>query len=141
MGIFDLGADASSIEEALADLDISGLSVSVDGGEVTISGEAASERVREKALAMVGEMDGVEEVIDDMSVTEDDEDDDEEGGGDDEGGRTHTVVYGDTLWGLSEKYYKDGSRYMEIFNANKALWKNYKNDPNVIHVGWELHIP
>ncbi len=142
MGVFDSGADASAIEEALENLDISGLSVSVDGGEVTISGEAASESVREKALAMVGEMDGVEEVVDDMSVSEDEDEDDEEGGGDDDDeGTTHTVVYGDTLWGLSEKYYKDGSRYMEIFNANKELWKAHKNDPNVIHVGWELHIP
>ncbi|TAG46315.1 MAG: BON domain-containing protein [Cytophagia bacterium] len=139
MGIFDSGADSSAIEEALQDLDISGLSVSVDGDEVTISGTAADDDVRAQALAIAGNIDGVETVIDDLSVAESDED--EEGGGSDEDGTVHVVKSGDTLWGLAEKYYGDGSRYMEIFNANKEIWKDYKNDPNVIYVGWELHIP
>lgn len=139
MGIFDSGADSSAIEEALQDLDISGLSVSVDGGEVTISGTAADDDVRAQALAIAGNIDGVETVIDDLSVADSDED--EEGGGSDEDGTVHVVKSGDTLWGLAEKYYGDGSRYMEIFNANKEIWKDYKNDPNVIYVGWELHIP
>jgi nucleoid-associated protein YgaU len=63
------------------------------------------------------------------------------GGGGGSGDTVHTVVPGDTLWGIAQKYYGDGNRYMEIFNANKAIWKNYKNDPNVIYPGWELHIP
>lgn len=142
MGIFDSGADASAIEEALQDLDISDLSVSVDGDEVTISGTAADDDVRAQALAIAGNIDGVETVIDDLSVEDDDDEDEEDDDDEDEDGETvHVVKAGDTLWGLAEKYYGDGSRYMEIFNANKAIWKNYKNDPNVIHIGWELHIP
>jgi nucleoid-associated protein YgaU len=148
MGVFDFEPDASAIEEALQDLDISNLSVSVDGGEVTISGTAASESVRNKALAIAGKIDGVETVVDDLYIADEDEGDDgeyEESDDtyeeDDEGNKVHKVVAGDTLWGLAEKYYGDGSRYMEIFNANKAVWKNYNNDPNVIHIGWKLIIP
>lgn len=34
--------------------------------------------------------------------------------------KTHTVVRGDCLWAIAKKYYNDGSRYPEIYNANKA---------------------
>lgn len=51
--------------------------------------------------------------------------------------RTHTVVRGDTLWGLAKKYYGDGSQYMKIANANKDKVKN----PNLIIDGWKLVIP
>lgn len=51
--------------------------------------------------------------------------------------RTHTVVRGDTLWGLAKRYYGDGSQYMKIFNANKGKIKN----PNLIIDGWKLVIP
>lgn len=36
------------------------------------------------------------------------------------GGNTHTVVRGDTLWGIAKKYLGDGSRYPEIYEANKT---------------------
>lgn len=51
--------------------------------------------------------------------------------------RTHTVKYGDTLWGLAKKYYGNGALYTKIFNANR----NRMSNPNVIYVGWVLTIP
>lgn len=51
--------------------------------------------------------------------------------------KTHTVVYGDTLWALAAKYYGSGAQYMKIFNANKGVM----SDPNIIYVGWVLTIP
>jgi len=51
--------------------------------------------------------------------------------------KTHKVVKGDTLWGLSKKYYGDGSKYMKIFNSNTGVLKN----PNLIYVGQVLTIP
>lgn len=48
---------------------------------------------------------------------------------------THKVVRGDTLWGIAQKYYGNGSRYPEIAKAN-----NIKN-PDLISVGQTLIIP
>lgn len=42
-------------------------------------------------------------------------------GGSSSSGRTHKVRSGDTLWGISQKYYKAGSKYMTIYNANKSI--------------------
>lgn len=52
-------------------------------------------------------------------------------------GTTHTVVAGDTLWGISSRYLGDGARYMEIYNINTDIIKN----PNLIYVGQVLKIP
>jgi nucleoid-associated protein YgaU len=51
--------------------------------------------------------------------------------------RTYTVQAGDTLGKIAQKLYGDGSRWTEIYEANKAKIAN----PNVIEVGLELSIP
>lgn len=48
--------------------------------------------------------------------------------------RIHTVVKGDTLWDIANKYLGNGSRYPEIKELN-----NLKS--NVIYSGWKLKIP
>lgn len=35
--------------------------------------------------------------------------------------KTHTVVAGDCLWAIAQKYYGDGSRYPELYAKNKAI--------------------
>ena len=50
----------------------------------------------------------------------------------------HTVVHGDTLWGLSEKYYGNGGHYKRIHAANPDV---VDENPNVIRIGWVLNIP
>lgn len=52
-------------------------------------------------------------------------------------GNTYTVVSGDNLWKISQKHYGTGTRWGEIYEANKATVKN----PNLIYVGQELNIP
>lgn len=49
--------------------------------------------------------------------------------------RTHTVVSGDTLWAIAEKYLGDGNRYGEIAKLN-----NIPN-PDLINVGQVITIP
>ncbi|MGN6713211.1 LysM peptidoglycan-binding domain-containing protein [Anaerocolumna jejuensis] len=49
----------------------------------------------------------------------------------------HVVVKGDTLFGLSKKYYGDGAKYTKIYEANKDKIKN----PALIYPGWKLVIP
>lgn len=51
--------------------------------------------------------------------------------------KTHTVVRGDTLWGIAKKYYGNGAQYTKIYNANKDKIKN----PNLIYVGQVFSIP
>lgn len=48
--------------------------------------------------------------------------------------RIHTVVKGDTLWDIANKYLGDGSRYPEIKTLNELK-------SNVIYSGWKLKIP
>lgn len=49
------------------------------------------------------------------------------------GSITHTVVHGDTLWAIAEKYLGDGSRYEEIKRLNGL-------SSNVIYSGQVLKI-
>lgn len=35
--------------------------------------------------------------------------------------KTHTIVEGDTLWGISRKYYGSGAKWETIYNANKSV--------------------
>lgn len=51
------------------------------------------------------------------------------------GGTTYQVVSGDTLWGISEKFYGTGTRYTEIVAAN-----NIEN-PDLIFPGQIFTIP
>lgn len=47
----------------------------------------------------------------------------------------HTVVKGDTLWGIATKYYGNGSKWKIIANANNI------QDANSLKIGVELIIP
>lgn len=50
---------------------------------------------------------------------------------------TYTVVKGDCLWIIAEKYLGDGRRYIEIYELNKDIIKN----PNLIYISQVLNIP
>jgi len=50
---------------------------------------------------------------------------------------TYTVVSGDSLSAIAERFYGDANAYMRIFEANR----DKLNDPNLIYPGQELTIP
>jgi nucleoid-associated protein YgaU len=49
--------------------------------------------------------------------------------------RTYTVVSGDTMWAIAERFYGDGSKYQVIADASGVA------DPDLIHPGQVLTIP
>lgn len=54
------------------------------------------------------------------------------------GGHRHTVAAGDTLYRISVKYFGNGSKVDEIFNANRDMMPNKNTLPRV---GTELKLP
>lgn len=51
--------------------------------------------------------------------------------------RTHTVVRGDTLWGIAQRYYGNGTLWPRVFDANRGKIK----DPHWIYPGQVFVVP
>lgn len=51
--------------------------------------------------------------------------------------QSYTVKRGDCLWNIAKKYYGNGARYVDIYNANRDKITN----PNLIYPGQVLSIP
>jgi len=56
----------------------------------------------------------------------------------------YTVAPGEDLWGIAQRLYGDGARYVDLFRANEgrlmASGERF-TDPRVIRTGWTLHAP
>lgn len=107
-------------------LEVDDLDIRFDNGTAYISGEAADEATRERVILAIGNAQGVGKVDEEMTVTDPAEQ-----------AHFHTVAPGDTLWAVAEKVYGDGSRYTEIFEANKPMLSN----PDLIFPGQVLRCP
>ena len=120
--------DPEALKKELQDLGLKadGLKVEVEGDTVKVSGKALSQEDKEKIILATGNVKGVAKVEEEIEAPD--------------AGATpvfHTVAKGDTLWKISEKTLGDGSRYNEIFEANKPMLK----DPDKIYPGQVLRIP
>ncbi len=121
------GKEALEKEVSDMGLDANGVDIHVDDdGKVSVKGKAVSQEMKEKIILAMGNVDGVGEI--DVNLDAD---------GDGTISDFHEVVSGDTLWAVSKKYYGKGSRYMEIFEANKPMLSH----PDKIYVGQMLRIP
>lgn len=118
------GPDEEALKKELDDLglDASGMDIEVEGDRVKVRGKAADQDTKEKVLIAMGNVEGIAEVDDQVEGAEP---------------RTHTVEKGDTLWAISEATLGDGSRYNEIFEANRPML----SDPDKIYPGQVLRIP
>lgn len=52
--------------------------------------------------------------------------------------KTYTVVKGDSLWKIAQKFYGNGSQYTKIYDANKST---IGGNPNLIYPGQTFTIP
>jgi len=115
-------------------LQIDGLDVQVRDEVATVSGQAKSQADREKAVLLVGNIDGIARVDDRLTVlalaanT---------GGEAQLPSEFYTVQKGDTLSKIAKHYYGDANKYPQIFEANRPML----SDPDKIYPGQMLRIP
>ena len=109
-------------------LGVSGLYVSFDGasGKVTVQGEAPTQEASEKVTLCCGNVGGVTDVENLMSVAEPADE-----------ARYHDVVRGDTLSAIAKTCYGNANKYPVIFEANKPMLSH----PDKIYPGQKLRIP
>ena len=127
----DLNQKAAAAIVAYIDkqgLDTRALQVSFDGASstVTVAGTVADQAIREKVLLCCGNVEGVDKVDDQLTVTNPEPP-----------ATFHTVVRGDTLSAIAKACYGNANAYMKIFEANKPML----SDPNKIYPGQVLRIP
>lgn len=126
---FEDGA-AERIREHVArqGLAVDGLQVNYSAADkkVIVSGTAATQADREKAILAAGNVEAVAEVEDRVSVSAPEPE-----------ARFHTVARGDTLSKIAREQYGNANDYMKIFEANRPML----TDPDKIYPGQVLRIP
>ena len=109
-------------------LQVEALDIAFDGasGAVTVAGVAPDQATKEKVLLCCGNVSGVQQVNDLLTVKEAAPE-----------AQWHTVVSGDNLSKIAKKFYGDPNKYPAIFEANKPMLKH----PDKIYPGQMLRIP
>jgi nucleoid-associated protein YgaU len=121
---------AAAISKYIASLQLApaDLAVSFDGttSTVTVAGTAPDQATKEKILLAAGNVAGVGQVDDHMTVAAAAPE-----------ARFHTVARGDTLSAIAKQYYGDANKYNAIFEANRPMLSH----PDKIYPGQVLRIP
>ena len=133
----DAGAIKNEIESSFETLPIQGLVVEVDGEAVSLGGVATDVATKEKAILIAGNVEGISQVNADQLVTM--EQIASENTREEEIFEPvfYTIQKGDTLWGIASEFYKDGSKYPLIVEANLEVIK----DADLIYPGQAIRIP
>ncbi len=136
MGKGDDGAAIKKeIEDSFTELPVVGLVVAFDDDTVTLAGVANDTATREKAILIAGNVEGVANVNADELVSP--EIIAAENVRDLPEPVFYTIAKGDTLWGISSDFYKDGAKYPMIVEANLEVIK----DADKIYPGQAIRIP
>jgi nucleoid-associated protein YgaU len=119
---------AQKLKATIHDLDLKAdnLNIQIEGDMATISGKAIDQSTREKIILVVGNVEGIAKVDDNMEVENKEPE-----------AVFHTVEIGETLGKIAQQHYGSASKYPEIFEANKPML----TDPNKIYPGQVLRIP
>ncbi len=133
----DAQAIQNEIESSFAELPIQGLAVGIDDDTVTLGGVATDVATKEKAILIAGNVEGVAKVNADQLVTL--AQISEENVREEETFEPvfYTIQKGDTLWAIAKDFYKNGSKYPLIVEANLEVIK----DADKIYPGQTIRIP
>lgn len=124
-------------------IDPAGIQFKSLGDTVVMEGTVPDQDTREKAVLVIGNVNGVARVDDRLQVGKQGADfsgvtsTSSTGGNGGWTSKTYTVESGDTLSGIAKKVYGDAGKYPQIFEANKPMLK----DPDKIYPGQVLRIP
>jgi nucleoid-associated protein YgaU len=133
--LFDTDAEAADTIKNHLEVKTHGLSnleVDFDDGVVTLCGDCKNEAVREQAILIAGNVQGVEKVVaDDLKAPPPAPEEPKEKA------EVYEIVSGDTLGGIAKRYYGKASMYTKIFEANRDII----DDPNKIYPGQKIRIP
>lgn len=132
--VFGVGdANAAELVKELIERNnpgVNNLEVSVDGDVCTVSGDCDSVAAKDKVVLLAGNTIGIGSVVaDELNAPEPTPEE--------EAVQYYVIEKGDTLWAISEKFLGNGSRYKEIFEANREVIE----DPDLIFVGQQIRIP
>jgi len=131
----DSAAIKEEIESSFSELPVDGLVVDVQEELVTLAGVAQDYPVREKAILIAGNVEGIAQVDANQLITM--EQISEENVREIPEEIFYTIEKGDTLWAIATKYYDDGSKYTHIVDANIEVIKN----ADLIYPGQAIRIP
>ncbi len=120
----DNEAVKSEIENSFDSTPVDDLDVEVNGDTVKVKGNAKDSETAAKVALIAGNIEGVSKV--DTSELKNAKEE-----------TLYVIQKGDTLWKIAEHYYKDGSKYVKIVEANKEVIK----DANKIYPGQTIVIP
>ena len=133
--LFDTDAEAADNIRQYLEVKTHGLSnldVQFDDGTVTLCGDCKNQAVRDQAILIAGNVQGVSKVVaDDLRAPEPKPEEPEEKA------EIYEIVSGDTLGGIAKRYYGNASKYTKIFEANKDII----SDPNKVYPGQKIRIP
>lgn len=107
-------------------LPVENLSLELQGDTVVVYGQTESQQDKEKVILALGNVEGIAQVDDRISVTIPEPE-----------ARFYEVQPGDSLSKIAKNLYGDAMKYPVIFEANKPMLK----DPNKIYPGQVLRIP
>ena len=133
--VFNTDAEAADNIKQHLEIKTSGLSnldVQFDDGVATICDDCTNAAVREGAILIAGNIQGVERVVaDDLRAPEPAPEEPVEEV------EFYEIVSGDTLGGIAKRFYGNASKYTLIFEANRDII----SDPNKIYPGQKIRIP
>jgi len=121
------------------------IAVDLIGNMIKLKGNVDTKDLLEKAILLAGNIKGVEKVdADGLTVKGQPAPGGQQmgaksgGGAAGPGGSTfYTIGKGDTLSGIAKKFYGDGNKYHQIFEANRGVIKN----ADLIYPGQVIRIP